>query len=560
MTTRKNAGARATKRRARAVSTKAARREARKLGILGPTTPEIRPTAPSLAPAATLPGEDKPQGSDAVAAWGGVLVQGEGGDRDAALVGENFWRTMSNVLGSTTIVAAGVRSSLNLIAGVEWDVQANPDAKDKALAQKCADLVRVALLGADMPLPWSVIVKKAAMYRFYGYALFNWIMRTRSDGTRVFSDIQHRPQSTIRLWDIPSEGAPFVGVVQQTKNGGQYYLARERLWYLVDPALSDQPTGVGLLRHIVEHARRLARAEQIEAYGYDANLRGVPVGRAPLGELANAARVMPEWKNRVDAYLDAQTQELQKFLADHIKTADQGFMLDSSVYTSAPNAGSVPSAIPKWAVDLLQGDDMGLAAAASWIERINREIARVLCVEYMIMGEGSSGSHAMHADKTSQQGAMLNSTTAEIAHFARNDLARVLVARNYGPQAAEDATPFLVPSPISTEDLRTQTGAVLDMSQSGAYIPPDDPIFDVIRKRARLPLSVKPPVDIMGALRRTSVGLPPTDAPPPVPGATPPPGDVPPRGGSPAPSDGGSKAPTDELRAGGAGSQAKAAA
>ena len=454
---------------------------------------EVRPTTPSIQPTATLPGPTKPQGSDAIGGVGGYLISGE---TNHELIGSNLWRTYAEVLGDTMIVAAAVRFALNLIGGVEWEVVPNHRCKDQGLAKKMADLVREGLVEGDMPLPFAMIAKKAALYRWYGFSLHNWIWRRRSDGTLVYADVQHRPQHTIKRWDIRAEGSAWQGVEQETRQGGRYYMKRSRLWYCADLSITDSPQGVGLLRHVVEGARRLQRYEQLEGYGYDANLRGVPIGRAPLEALARSAPVGVD----VDAHVDAETYELSQFLAKHIKTADQGFLLDSAVYTGPQSQGGAISGVPKWAIDLLQGDDMGLVEISAVVQRLNREIARVMNAEHLLLGETSVGSNAMHEDKTTQQGAFLNSTTGELAVFARNDLARPLVAANHGDIVAAEATPVIVPSPISTDYIRTATGAVLDMVNAGAYVPPDDEVYAAIRKRGRLPPPRKIPPEIRGAL------------------------------------------------------------
>ncbi len=474
---------------------KATKARARARNVVGLGGPNVRPKSPSIKPTGALPPATAAQGSDAVAAYGGYVLHGE---RHSDLVGDNLWRTISETLCNTAIIAAAVRYSLNLIGGVEWEVIPNPHAKDQALAKKCAETVRIGLVDADMPLPWQSHVEKQALFRWYGFSLHNWIWRKRSDGLIVYDDIQHRPQYTIKRWDITAEGEPWKGVEQQTRNGGLYYIDRSRLWYAADLSITDSPVGVGLLRHVLEHARRLAHFEQLEGYAFDANLRGIPVGRAPLLELYEYARA--NLKNRdPDSYVDEQTAALQAFLTNHIKTPDQGMLLDSAVYKSSAQAGSSPSGTPQWAIDLLQGDDAGLAQICVVIERLNREIARVMFTEHMLMGD-SEGARAVHEDKTSMYGAFLNSTTRKLGAFARNDLARPLVAANHGAEAAEDCTPLLIPSPISTGDIRTATGAILDMKQAGAFIPPDDPVFNVIRRRAEMPPAVKIPTNLMGPL------------------------------------------------------------
>lgn len=457
-----------------------------------------RPTAPSIQPTGSLPGPMQPQGSDGNVGWGGWSFSNE---TNPDLVGENLYRTFAKVLTETIAVAAAVRYSLNLIRGLEWSSTPNPKASSASVAQECADLVRDGLLEADMPDPWNHHVAKQSLFAWYGNAIHNWIWRKRGDGTIVYADLQHRPQHTIKKWDIRVEGEPWRGVIQQTRSGGNYYLERSRLWYTADRSMSDGPQGTGLLRHVLEHARRLSRFEQLEGYAFDANLRGIPIGRAPLQALDAYARTHVKDKTP-EAFVDEQTEELRAFLTNHIKTPEQGLMLDSITYTSNGQSGNNPSGVPQWAVDLLQGDDMGMAQIAETIKRINGEILRVMGCEWMLMGGDGDGSRAMHTDKTAQYGSFLNGIVSMTKSTARNDLARPVVAANKGAEVAEDATPLLEVEPISNEDIRTITGAMLDMVNAGSYVPPDDPVWNQIRRRAHLATQMKIPPSVSGALVR----------------------------------------------------------
>jgi len=510
-----------------------------------------RPEAPSIKPAGSLPPATQQQGSDGIGGFGSIWFAGHG-ESNPALQGSTLWKTLSEALANSTIIATAVRYSLNLISGVEWECTPYPHAKDQALAKKCAETGREGLVDADMSQPFSLHAAKQALHAWLGFSLHNWFWRKRSDGLTVISDLRHRPQSTISRWDIPVEGEPWIGVEQTTRGGGQYYVERSRLWYTADLMISDRPQGVGLLRHVIETSRQTQHLEEIEGYGFDANLRGVPVGRAPLSELWNYAKGTLKYSDDdAEAWVEEQTAELQAMLQNHAKSPDQGMLLDSAVFTGKSSDGSQTlSAVPKYAIDLLQGDDMGLEAVAKAIERKTREMARVMSFEWALLGEGDAGSNAMHVDKTAQYGSFLNAITMRLGITGRNDILRPLIGMNHGREAAESCTPLLTPSQISTADIRAFTGAILDLKQAGAYIPPDDPIWNIARKRMRVPPQQKIPPDVAGGLLRPPMP-PPFGAPqPPKPGAP-----QPPKPGAPQPPKPGADGDdpededTDQLRA-----------
>ncbi len=430
----------------------------------------------------------EPSGSDGVAAPGGYLWRGE---TNPDLVGHKLWLTISDAITNSIIVAAAARYFLNLIAGTEWEVR--PNEKAGADGVKAAEIVRDGLLKAEMGMPWPAIVQKAALYKFYGFSAHEWIIKRRTDGMVVFADIQHRPQYTIHWWDKPDERSPLLGLVQQTRLGSRYYLPRERLFYCVDNSLTDNPDGLGLMRHIIPKAKRLDRYEQLEGIAFETHLRGIPYGRAPISKLQAIAKAEGKGSGWVDKQLDA----INTFTESHVRTADLGLVLDSSPYFDKEGH---PSAVPQWAIELLTGEGGPLQETAVAINRVNLEIARVIGCEFMMMGgsSGSTGNRAMHEDKTEQFGNMIDTTLGAEARFAKRDLAHTLVGLN--GLDADLCTPDLLPGSVATESGLQVCQALLAMAQAGAPLMPGDPAVDQLRARLHLADQPKLTPEIAGML------------------------------------------------------------
>lgn len=447
-----------------------------------------------------------PSGTDGVAAPGGYLWRGE---RDPDLIGRQQWLTFSNTIANTVVVAAAARYFLNLIAGTEWEAEPRETAgKD---GKRAVEIVRDGLFEADMTRPWSAVVRKAALYRFYGFSMHEWVVRRRADGLLVYADIAHRPQYTIQWWDKPTEMSPLMGVVQQTRQGQRYYIPRSRLFYCVDDTLTDSPDGIGMLRHVIAHTKRLERYEMLEGIGFETDLRGIPYGRAPIAKLK--AYALSTGKG--DAWVEAQLEAMTSFGSNHVKTADLSLVIDSTPYFDKEGH---PSAVPQWAMELLKGDGAPLAEVDKAISRVNLEIARVIGAEFMMMGATSGGSHAMHEDKTSQFGNLIQSTLGEVAAYARNDLARPLVGMN--GLDSDLCTPTLLPGAVSTEAVASVTKSLLDLAQAGAPLMPGDPAIDQIRARLHLAAQPKITPELGGMIARTPgvpgvPGMPPTAPPQP---------------------------------------------
>lgn len=420
----------------------------------------------------------QPAGTTGVTSFAGKLVSFE---NSPDLQGTQLYTTLSNMVANCCVAGAAVRYYQNLIAGTSWSVE--PKEGTGAEGERAAELVRTGLFEADMTTPWSTVVKKQALYRMYGFSLHEWTMRKRkNDGVLVFADVSHRPQQTIQFWDIddkPGNG-DFRGVVQRPILWGDYYyIQRERLFYSVDNSLTDAPDGVGVLRHVVEHIRRLKRYEQLEGFAYETDLRGVPVAKIPYRSLEKYA----EANNKSAAWIAGQVRAMESFVENHIKSPYLGVSIDSSPYMTDAQNPTI-SNVPQWALELLTGDASGLAEIGLVVERINREIARVLGMEFMLLGGDGKGSLALSRDKTSMFASVLEATLHELSWFAVHDLVYPLLRMNgidpelYAPQVQ--------PDPIATERIEVTVDALSKLAQAGAILMPDDPAINQIRSRLHL--------------------------------------------------------------------------
>ena len=115
---------------------------------------------------------------------------------------------------------------------------------------------------------------------------------------------------------------------------------------------------------------------------------------------------------------------------------------------------------------------------ATAIERINREIARVLGVEAIILGDGDAGSYALSRDKTNQFSLTVDSTLQELAEGFEDDLLTPLWQLNGWPI---EAMPSLKPEAVQYRDIEQVTAALRDMANAGAVLDPDDPAINEVR-------------------------------------------------------------------------------
>lgn len=409
-------------------------------------------------------------GTSGAYAVGGYLIEDE---EEADLSGQEKYLLYSNMLVNTSIVSAGVRFYLNLLTGAKWKVHAketNGKISDKA--QRFADLIEDMM--TDMITPWHRVIRRAGMYRFYGFSIQEWTAKRRKDGVIGYSDIMPRPQSSIVRWDLDPQSGIVNGMYQEhivTKK--HIHIPRAKVIYMVDDSLNDTPEGLGIFRNLVEPNKRLSRYEQLEGYGFESDLRGIPMARAPFADLQ--AAVAKGDLSQED--MDKKLQPFIDFMKKHNKTPALGIMLDSLPYLGEDDAQR-PSAVPQWDLSLLKAGATSQESIAHAIQRVNQEIARLLGVEGMLLGANTLGSQALSSDKSKNFAMTVDSALTELSETFKRDFVLPIFIMNGWDL---ELMPTLSPEAIQFRDIKEITGALKELADAGAKISPSDPVVNNLR-------------------------------------------------------------------------------
>ena len=412
----------------------------------------------------------KPKPTDTAGVPGTVIIGGyiQDDEKNAKLTGQEKYRTYSNLLVNVAIVGTGVRYFLNLVSKANWQVEpADESTQALEFAEKVENMM------TDMVTPWHRVVRRASMYRFYGFSIQEWTAKKNDDGSITFLDIAPRPQITIDRWDTEKDGT-VIGVCQRSLTTfEEIYLPRSKLVYMVDDTLNDSPEGLGLFRHIVEPATRLVRYQQLEGFGFETDLRGIPVGRAPIAELDEQVRA-----GIIDVAKRTEILEpLTRFIKDHIKHPQLGLLLDSVTYESEDEA-SRPSNVQQWNIDLLKGGNSSQEPVAKTIERLIREIALILGIEGLLLGSNNVGSQALGVDKSQNLALIVDNTLKELTETFNADLIDPMWEMNGWP---EDLKPSFKTDATQFRDIQQITGGLRDLALAGAVLDPDDPAINEVR-------------------------------------------------------------------------------
>ena len=420
------------------------------------------------------PAPDEFVGAPGTAIYGGLLQTQES---DSRLTGRDKYLTYSNLLTNNSIVAAGVRYFLNISSGAEWKVQVTKKNEGKKEAEEIAEKIERVMHSMDTP--WHRVIRRAVMFRFYGFSIQVWTAKLFEDGLIGFKDIAPLAQQTIEKWDQDRTGE-IHGVMQRSPQTGQEIpIPRSRMLYFVDDSLHDSPEGLGIFRHLVKLNARLERYEILEGWGFERDLRGTPIGKAPLGELqqlVDGGKITLAEANTIKA-------PLETFIANALKGIDTGMVLDSAVFKGT-GENNQPSSNSQWSIELLKGETTSQEEMSQAIERINREIARLLGVEQLLLGSDSRGSHALSQDKTQAFGVVIDSALQEVAKTMEKDFFGPLFELNgwdleLMPEYRIDKAQFREVGDVVT--------ALKDMALAGAPLPINDPAINAVRRMLGLP-------------------------------------------------------------------------
>jgi hypothetical protein len=441
------------------------------------------------------------QGVGGTNAVGGFLVSPE---RSADLAyGPTRFKNLNEMSLNSSVVGTGVRYFLSMVAGVGWTVSPPPEGGPEAerLAELIEDIIH------DMDIPWYRAVRGAALFKLMGFSVQEWIAKRRDDGVIGIKTIERRPQWTIEQWDLDEAGVVY-GFGQRVPYSGELlYIPRDKTIYIVDDSISDQPDGVGLLRHCVETHRQLKRYEQLEGWGFECDARGIPVAKAPLGYLESL--VERGLMTREEA--DKRIKGITAIVRNHVKNPGLGLVRDSAVYTDqSPNLS--PSGTEMYGLELLRGDGAGLSEINEAIKRKNFEIARILGIEGLLLGGDGKGSLALATEKTTSFARLLASSLDEIAWSFQKDIIEVLFELNGWDKKLK---PTLKPDIIGLANVADITKVLVDLAQAGAPIPPDDDVWNQVREMVGLVEGREVNREVAGILGASPAGpVPPMSRPP----------------------------------------------
>ncbi len=380
-------------------------------------------------------------------------------------------KTYQELVANHAVIGASIRAFTDLASSATWSVETEDDSPESKASEEFAER-----LLTEVDTSWARFHRQAATFKYNGVSILEWTMkRSEEDGRLVFGKIEPRRNETIERWDIDDDGK-LIGVEQVGPiTGESFYIPRKKLVYFVDDALTDQPDGLGLLRHCFREADRLEQFEILESIAFDRDARGILVGRGPFAALQQAVAD----DKITEAQATASIKALEDIVKMQRKLPNTGLTLDSATYESRSETGIAVTGNRQWDIEILQGQQPGLVELAAAIKAAKLDIARVLGTEFMMLGSDGTGSLALSKTKTNSFLKSVNSTNVDIVERSNKDLLDVAWKMN---GLDEKTKPKWTVSDIQEKDIEQVAAVLRDMASAGAVLAPDDDIIDEIRQ------------------------------------------------------------------------------
>jgi len=370
-----------------------------------------------------------------------------------------------------------------ILRSVIWRVEENKDTKGTPAAEEAAEWLR-GVLFEDMSHSWDDFIAEVLSMLVYGWEYTEIVYKIRkgsdnpdprhrsqfNDGTIGLRKLGNRAQETLERWKINEKGY-VSGMYQQPPNGGATrFIPIEKALHFIPHPQKGSPEGRSVLRGAYRSWYYLKNIQEVESIAIERELNGLPVVKIPNSILNGTS----------DEAKTAKAQYVQ--LVRDIKFNDQGgVVLPSDTYWDADGK---PTSVPQVSLELLASSGKRAVNAGEVILRYQREIARVVMADFLMLGSNDRGSFAMSKDKSSL---FIKATEGWLGTISDTINAKLIVnlweKNNFDPSVRPKVNPGSV-APVDLEELGKY---ISDLSRAGAPLFPDEELEAHLRTSGGLP-------------------------------------------------------------------------
>lgn len=428
-------------------------------------------------------------GDSGLKAYGGFIneefLRELSGDR-----GRRVYREM----GENDATIGAILEVFNSMIGAAWGGYSFTAADDSEEAEAAKTFAEEAFQDMDTPLS-DVIAEACTMFQFgfapmeitykerNGWKAAEKKLRSRySDGKIGLAAIALRAQNTLSRWHYSAEGE-LQGFWQQSTWKNSVFIPIDKVALFRTTANKNNPEARSVLRRAYRAWYFKSKMEEIEAIGVERDLAGYPVMRIPSKFMA------PDADPADRAFYDT----CKRLVSQMRRESREGAVIPSDMYVS--DAGGA-SAQPMMSLSLLNSGGARTFDTSAIIGRYDRAMAMSVLMDFMFLGQGSTGSWALSDDKTSLSANALGSYVKRMEDVFNKQVIEPLFDFNGFDPAL---TPKIKAGDLEKANIAELAGAISSLSAAGMPLFPDRDVENVLRKTLGLPLAPEEGLGDQGA-------------------------------------------------------------
>lgn len=362
----------------------------------------------------------------------------------------------------------------HLLSRVQWTVTVknHTPESDRAVQflESCME---------DMSQPWGEVISEVLTSVVFGWSYHEIVYKRRigpweedakrkskySDGMIGWRKLPIRAQSTLFRWVFDDHGG-IKGMVQMAApTYKSVFIPIEKALLFRVGANKNSPEGRSLLRGAYRSYYWMKRMEELEAISVERDMAGMPVAKMP-------ARLMQSKDPKDQAMFKAMKELVRNIRRD----THQGVVL--------PSDADEVTKQPLYSLELLSSTGSHTIDTSNIIQRLQKDMLMSVMADFLLMGATSSGSFAMHVDKTGIFKQALNTVIQSIADvFNRHAIPRLFSINGWKP----DELPQFKPAPVENPNLTELASFMTSLASLGVEWMPDADLEKYMRDIAGLP-------------------------------------------------------------------------
>lgn len=428
------------------------------------------------------------------------------------IAGLNLLREMRRMWESDETVGSMSWCMSTTMAKVDWKMIPQVDGKDNendAQAVKWADWAQTMVV--DMRSSMNDHIEEAMTMFPYGFAPCEIITKQRDGVNSRYSDQYYgidklplREQETIWGWGY--DAAQNLNMMRQMSPQGGADIPLYKTLHFRSNSVLNRPQGRPMMLNAYRAWRLKNKIQDAEAIGIERDLCGIPMFKMPASVLKAAAELDKTSGQPTEEAKEAQMWILnaQKAVSDMRFNQSGGLIVPSDTFfveSADATNGSSGDATAQFDFSIMTTAGQRSIDTRTAARDYDRAIARVAMMQFLHLGDRSTGSYAMSDDQSSMAVSSLMALAMKIAaEWNRKLLPLIWTINGFEPRYM----PRLRASDISKDSLQAVAGVLGALGKSAGFWETDADMRIGVAKLVNIPYDRDAQIEAAKTAKKTA--------------------------------------------------------